>query len=73
MSFLDIIILSKLSTYTSLINNRMGRAKIDREAFKVGYKGLGQVPVVNKRPLVCWVSSARSADAREARFLGDFK
>ena len=46
----------------------MGRAKIDREAFKVGYKGLGQVPVVNERPLVCWVSSARSADAREARF-----
>ena len=53
----------------------MGRAKIDREAFKVGYKGLGQVPVVNKRPLVCWVSSARSADAneaREARFLVEF-
>ena len=33
---------------------------------------MGLVHGVNTRPLVCWVSSARSADAREARFLVEF-
>ena len=34
---------------------------------------MGLVHGVNRRPLVCWVSSARSADAREARFLVELK
>ena len=50
----------------------MGRKRIDREAFEVGFKGVGLVHGVNTRPLVCWVSSARSADARKARFLVEF-
>ena len=56
---------------TSLINNRIAGSRINRGPFDVGFKGWDMVHGVNTRPLVCRVSSARSADAREARFYGE--
>ena len=50
----------------------MGRVRIDREAFEVGFRGWDWSMGSMTRPLVCWVSSARSTDAREARFLVEF-
>ena len=35
-------------------------------------QGVGQVASVNTRPLVCDSPSARSAVAREARFIGEY-
>ena len=35
-------------------------------------QGVGQVAWVNTRPLVCDSPSARSAVAREARFIGEY-
>ena len=33
---------------------------------------VGQVPWVNTRPLICWSLSARSSDASEAHFIGEY-
>ena len=35
-------------------------------------QGVGLIGWVNTRPMVCGTPSARSADAREARFIGEF-
>ena len=41
------------------------------EAFKAGSKG-GLMNWVNTRPLACMNPFARSANAREARFIGEY-
>ena len=54
--------------YISLINNRMGRARIDREAFEVGFKGWDWSMGSIQDP---WYAGfhPRSSDAHEAHFL----
>ena len=49
----------------------MGREEAQEWDHSGRVEGVGLISWVNTRPLVCLAPSARSADAREARFFGE--
>ena len=58
---------------SSFFNNRMVREELAPRGFWGRVQGVGLIGWVNTRPMVCGTPSARSVDAREARFIGEFK
>ena len=50
----------------------MGREESQEWDHSGRVEGVGLISWVNTRPLACLAPSARSADAREARFYGEF-
>ena len=50
----------------------MVREELAPRGFWGRVQGVGLIDWVNTRPMACGTPSARSADAREARFIGEF-